>query len=143
MIGLLANKTLEIRFSDTDAMGVVWHGNFLKFFEDAREHFGELFKLEYLEIYKLGFFVPITETRLKHLEPIYYGDKIEISIKFICSKAAKIKFEYVLQNIDTNNIVAKGSTTQVFLNDSTRDLVLYKPPFFKEWESKQNWIDVS
>jgi acyl-CoA thioester hydrolase len=124
-------------------MGVVWHGNYMKFFEDAREHFGELFKLEYLEIHKIGFFVPITETSIKHLGPIYYGDKIEISIKFICNKAAKIKFEYVLKNIGTQKIVAKGTTTQVFVDAETRDLVLYKPPFFHEWESKQNWIDVS
>ena len=143
MIGLCAHKTLEIRFSDTDAMGVVWHGNYLKYFEDAREHFGELFKLEYLLIHKHGFFVPITDTSLKHLEPIYYGDNIQISIKFICTKAAKIQFEYVLKNLETNNIVATGTTTQVFLNESSRDLVLYKPFFFKEWESKQNWINVS
>lgn len=31
---------IKVRFSDTDAMGVVWHGNYLRFFEDAREAFG-------------------------------------------------------------------------------------------------------
>ena len=39
---------LTIRFSETDAMGVVWHGNYLKFFEDAREYFGHKFGMSYL-----------------------------------------------------------------------------------------------
>ena len=105
MIGLLTHKILEVRFSDTDAMGVVWHGNYLKYFEDAREHFGEVFKLEYLETHKKGFLMPIAKTSVKHLAPIYYGDKIEISIKFIYHKAAKIKFEYALKNIKSQKKV--------------------------------------
>ena len=41
----------DIRFSETDAMGVVWHGNYLKYFEDGREAFGKEFGMEYLDIY--------------------------------------------------------------------------------------------
>ena len=39
----ILESTMEIavRFSETDAMGVIWHGNYLKFFEDAREKFGK------------------------------------------------------------------------------------------------------
>ena len=35
MRGLIASKEIEVRFSDTDAMGVIWHGNYLRYFEDG------------------------------------------------------------------------------------------------------------
>lgn len=143
MKGIIAHKNIEVRFSDTDAMGVVWHGNYLKFFEDAREYFGEVFCLEYLEIHRKGFFVPISETKIKYLEPIYYGDKIVVEITFHFNKAAKLHFEYSLKNIDTQKVVAKGITNQVFVSAETRKLVLTKPGFFVDWESKQGWVDVS
>lgn len=139
---IVAHKNIEIRFSDTDAMGVVWHGNYLKFFEDAREYFGEVFCLEYLEIHRMGFFVPIAETKIKYLEPISYGDKIVVEIIFVFNRAAKLNFEYKLRNTDTQNVVAKGITSQVFVSADTRKMILSKPDFFVAWESKQKWIDV-
>ena len=42
---LISEIEIDIRFSETDAMGVVWHGNYLKFFEDGREAFGKEFGL--------------------------------------------------------------------------------------------------
>ena len=42
----LINQTeIAIRFSEVDAMNVVWHGNYLKFFEDGREALGEKYGL--------------------------------------------------------------------------------------------------
>ena len=37
---LSVTKCFDIRFSEVDSMGVVWHGNYAKYFEDAREEFG-------------------------------------------------------------------------------------------------------
>ena len=37
---LSVTKSFDIRFSEVDSMGVVWHGNYAKYFEDAREEFG-------------------------------------------------------------------------------------------------------
>jgi acyl-CoA thioester hydrolase len=142
MRGLFTSRTIEVRFSDTDAMGVVWHGNYLRYFEDAREFFGKEFSLEYLDIHNMGFFVPITETSIKHLDTINYGDQIQVRVKFIFNKAAKIEFHYELFNQTTNRVSAKGTSTQVFVNSENREMILSKPQFFKDWESKQDWTDV-
>ena len=52
---LSITKPFEVRFSEVDSMGVVWHGHYAIYFEDAREAFGAKYDLEYLMMYGKGF----------------------------------------------------------------------------------------
>ena len=52
---LSVTKPFEVRFSEVDSMGVVWHGHYAMYFEDAREAFGAKYGLEYLMMYGKGF----------------------------------------------------------------------------------------
>ncbi|MGB0886635.1 MAG: acyl-CoA thioesterase [Vicingaceae bacterium] len=135
---MLLSNTIEfdIRFSETDAMGVVWHGNYLKYFEDGREAFGKEFGMEYLDIYTNGYFTPIVKSEINHKSPIYYGERAKIITTLIPSKAAKIIFEYTIINMETNVISATGKTMQVFLLEKTRELDLNIPEFYLNWEKK-------
>lgn len=142
MRGLIASKEIEVRFSDTDAMGVIWHGNYLRYFEDGREYFGKKFSIDYLDIHNMGFFVPIAESFIKHLDTINYGDKVEVRIKYVYNKASKMEFKYELFNLTTNSLSATGSSIQVFIDAESRKMILSKPQFFKDWENKQDWVDV-
>lgn len=130
-----------MRFSETDAMGVVWHGNYLKFFEDARDHFGKIHGLDNLQIHNAGFFIPIVHSELHHKAPVHYGEIAVVTAKLIYRESAKIIFEFEIINKNTGMLAAKGTTTQVFLNAKTRELELMKPDFITEWEAQQNWID--
>lgn len=136
MEGLSTTLDIDIRFSETDAMGVVWHGNYLKFFEDAREYFGEIYGLEYLFMYNSGFFTPIVTSSIKHTSTVRYGEKIRVKITHIPTRAAKIKFVYEVINLTTNTIAASGETVQVFLRISDNLLELNKPDFYLNWEQK-------
>ena len=133
---LTIENELRIRFSDTDAMGVVWHGNYLRFFEDGREAFGAKFGLEYLDMYHNGYFTPIVKSGIDHKAPIKYGDRVKLITKHIPQRAAKLVFEYEIINIATNVVCAKGKTIQVFLNVESQELELNTPPFYEEWKNK-------
>ena len=62
---VVTGKTLQytfeqdIKFSDVDSMAVVWHGHYIRFFEDGRESWGKKYGLTYLDVYKHNFFTPI------------------------------------------------------------------------------------
>ncbi len=127
---------VNVRFSDTDAMGVVWHGNYLRYFEDAREAFGNMYELTYLDVYKNGFFTPIVKSEIDFKSPIYYGETIKVVAKYLPFAAAKIIFEYEVINISTGKICTVGKTVQIFLDTTTRLLELNKPAFYTEWEKK-------
>ncbi len=136
---LSAEINLKVRFSETDAMGVVWHGNYLKFFEDAREHFGAIYGMEYLDVYKNGYFTPIVKSEINHKSVVDYGQEVQVIITLIFCAAAKIMFNYKVINTTTNQIAAVGQTIQVFMDAKERTLMLNKPEFYEQWENNLNW----
>ena len=139
MRSLESTIEIAIRFSETDAMGVVWHGNYLKFFEDAREKFGKEFGMEYLDIYNQGFYTPIVKSDINHKASVYYGQQVRVKAILEEHPAAKIVFKYIVTNLNTGEVAATGSTTQVFLNIKDNLLELVKPSFYAEWELSQPW----
>ena len=51
MKNLFASKEIEVRFSEVDSMGIVWHGSYAKYFEDAREEFGKKYNLTWYMVH--------------------------------------------------------------------------------------------
>ncbi len=115
-----------------------WYGMVIiyAFFEDGREAFGAKYELEYLDVYGNGYFTPIVKSEINHKAPIYYGDKVKLITKYIHKRAAKLIFEYQIENIQTGVICATGKTIQVFLRAEERTLDLNNPDFFQKWKDK-------
>ena len=70
----------RIRFSEIDALRVVWHGAYAKYFEDAREQFGRDYGLDYLLIERSGYYAPIVNLSVQYRQPLRYGMEPEIVI---------------------------------------------------------------
>ncbi len=137
---LVAETEIAVRFNEADPLGVVWHGHYLRYFEDAREAFGKKFGLSYLECYQLGYALPIVKSICEYKRPLRYGQRILAVCKFINSPAAKINFEYDLFEFETRQLVATGSTVQVFVTVSNFEMQLTVPEFFVQWKSAQNLL---
>ena len=73
-----------ISFHDTDAMGVVWHGNYIKFFELARETFLEEIKYGYQVMKEEGIAYPITECTCKYRKYLRVTDKVLRVVTLLC-----------------------------------------------------------
>jgi acyl-CoA thioester hydrolase len=134
---LSVTKPFDIRFSEVDSMGVVWHGHYAIYFEDAREAFGDKYGLEYLMMYDKGYFEPIVELTFKYKRVMIYGMKPEITITYRPCEAAKIVFDYEIRDTETNEVVVTGHSVQVFMDRTTHQLVLNSPDFYEEW--KKRW----
>ncbi len=136
----LYNTTSFIpRFGETDAMGVVWHGNYIKYFEDGRESFGEQFDLRYLDFYDNNLLTPIVKITCDYKKPLVYGDKGVVITEFKNTPAAKIIFQYKILNAADNALVAEGHTEQVFINKEGT-LQLTNPDFYQRWKKKHNLL---
>ncbi len=125
---------IRVRFTETDPLGIVWHGNYIQYFEDGREAFGRNHGISYLEQKEYGYTSPIVKSSCEHKLPLRYGDVATIKTFFIDSPAAKMIFRY--QIFDPNDrLVCTGETIQVFLNDKG-ELSLTNPEFFAQWKEK-------
>lgn len=125
---------VAVRFNEADPLGIVWHGHYIRYFEDGREAFGKKYGCSYLDFYKNGLVVPIVKVDCDYKKSLRYGDTVIVEATYHPTTAAKIVFHYQLFNAQTNELVAKGSTTQVFLDTSSNLLQLATPDFFVEWK---------
>ncbi len=134
---MLINKSHQfIKFSEVDSLHVVWHGYYVRYFEDGREAFGKQFNLGYLDIYEAGFAVPLIDLEVKFKRILEYGDTAIIETRFVNSPAAKIIFEYTIYSEKHGYVACTGLTTQVFMLPKTKELQITMPEFFEEWKKK-------
>jgi acyl-CoA thioester hydrolase len=136
---LVKEIEVKVRFSEVDSMGIIWHGAYAKYFEDAREAFGKEFGFGYLFIHDNGFYAPLVELNLQYKKPLKYEDVMWVKITYIPTDAAKIVFEYEIRNAETGELCTTGKSVQVFL-DKQYQLVLFTPPFYQEWKQSHEII---
>lgn len=130
---LKSKTTLRVRFHECDPLQIVWHGNYLKYFEEGREDFGRKHGISYLDAQSRGIATPIVRSVCEHKLPLKYGDIFEVESTYIDSGAAKILFQYKI--IKDEKLVCTGETMQVFLNEKG-EMLLSIPPFFLDWKQK-------
>lgn len=129
---------LEVKFSEADPLGIVWHGHFIRYFEDGREAFGKEYGLKYLDFYRNNIVVPIVNVQCDYKRILRYGHKIRLETTYHDTRAAKLLFKYRMFDAATNEQVATGSSTQVFMHRDNLELMLYPPQFMTDWKAK--WL---
>lgn len=132
---LVHTKEVVVRFSEVDALGIVWHGHYVTYMEDGRESFGAEYGLDYLYIKSQGYTVPLVHIACSYKRSFKYGDTVIIETTFIPCQAAKIQFKYRMFEKGHPELVAEGETVQVFL-DENQQLSLINPTFFEEWKTR-------
>jgi acyl-CoA thioester hydrolase len=131
----LTHRTeMNVRFNEADPLGIVWHGHYLRYFEDGREDFGKVYGLSYLDFYRNGIAVPVVSVECQYKKPLRYGDVMIIETTCIAVPSAKLKFEYKIFDAANQSLAAYGSTIQVFVDAKTFDLQLINSDFFENWK---------
>lgn len=130
---------IRVRFVETDPLGIVWHGNYIQYFEDGREAFGRHHGISYLDQKEHNFSTPIVRSSSEHKLPLRYGDVATVRTTYVDSPAAKMMFRYEIFNPD-GQLVCTGETVQVFV-ELEGELSLTIPLFFMDWKKKVGLID--
>ena len=117
MMDSAGKKCCEVKLTvpiyDLDPLHMVWHGNYLKYFDIART---ELFISSGVDLFdyfeKTNYLFPITKTSTKHIVSLRYRD--EFRCKATCIEAQyKIVIEFKIRLVKNNQICAKGISEQV------------------------------
>ncbi len=130
---LIDRTEVKVRFGEVDSMGIVWHGNYVKYIEEGRESFGKRFGISYLDIYSNNVMAPVVNMNIDFKKQVKYGDMLIVETEFIETPAAKIKFYFRLYRKSDQELVATAQTTQVFI-DMNHEMLLYPPDFVHEWK---------
>ena len=136
---LSAELNIDVMFSEVDPLQILWHGHYIRYFEDAREAFGKQFDLAYLDVYNKGFSIPIIQLNCNYKSALTYGDKVVIKCTYVKSPGAKIIFDYTIKKLGSDVLVAEGRTVQVFVSKDGV-LQLCSPDFYETWKNKMNEV---
>lgn len=120
-----------VRFEEVDPLGIVWHGRYPSFFEDARVALGDRFGIGYLDFYNVGIVTPIKKMHVDYHLPLSYGDPFTIEAILHWSEAARINFEFILRN-EAGEVTTTGYTVQMMM-DEEKNYLLAQPDFYREF----------
>jgi acyl-CoA thioester hydrolase len=103
---------LEIPFHDVDSLRLVWHGHFCKYLEIGRTALFRAHGLDAKDVFGLGYHFLVTETHVRHLQPLRYADLLRVASWF-GEIDNRIRVAYELTNLSTQRVCAVASTTLV------------------------------
>ena len=114
----VAHHTIETRvtYAETDAMGIVYYANYLRWFEMGRTELMRSLGISYKEMEANGTFLPVSEVFCKYIISAKYDDvlDIETSVEFL--KRASIQFTYrILRKTDGAELI-NGKTLHAFVD---------------------------
>ena len=136
------SKHIEVRFSEIDSMGVVWHGSYTLYFEDAREAFGRKYGLGYDTFFDNGFAAPLVELNMQYKKIIRYGMLPRVDIIYRPTESAKIVFDYEIIDETDGSLIATAHSVQVFM-DRDYQLVWENPEFYQKWKERWDVFNVN
>ena len=136
---LTVEKPFAIRFNEVDMMGVVWHGSYVTYLEDAREAFGARYGLSYRKYIDEYTFAPIVELDMRYRKPLRYGMKPVVRITYKPTDAAKILFDYEILDPESGEVFLQASSVQVFM-DRNYNLLWDSPAFYTEWKKEMGLL---
>ncbi|MCG8591438.1 MAG: acyl-CoA thioesterase [Proteobacteria bacterium] len=113
---------LEVPFHDTDAMQVVWHGHYYKYFEAGRTALLRRVGLDVGDLVPSRYRFVVIESKCRHAYPLAYGERVRVEAWFRDVRN-RLCVDYELTNLDRARRAARGHTVLVTLDREGRMLL--------------------
>jgi acyl-CoA thioester hydrolase len=128
---LEAEVTMVTSFQDADPMGVIYHGNFFRFFEEARRVMMDKIGYGYLAMNESGYMWPIIDTRVKYVKAIPFNHTIRVCAK-LSEWENRLRVDYVIYDAETGQRMCKAHTTQVAVSIEKQEMCFVSPKVFMD-----------
>lgn len=122
---------ITVPFYDADAMGIVWHGNYYRYLEVAREALLKQLGYGYRAMKASGYTWPIIDARLKYIKSLTFEQQIRVKAT-LTEFENRLRIDYQIFDVLTGQRTTVGHTLQVAINDSTQEMCFISPDIL--WE---------
>ena len=127
---ITASATIKIQFYHLDPMKVVWHGNYMHFFEQARCNLLDKIDYNYPQMIESGFLWPIVDVRIKYISPLQFAQSILVKATLV-EFENRLKIKYLITDRKTGAKLTEGFTIQVAVDAVTEEMCFETPPVFQ------------
>ncbi len=108
---------IKVRYCETDQMGLVHHGSYINYFEEARISWISNLGFSYSEMEKSGIILPVSKLNVSYLKPAYFDDDLVVNVELAEMPTSRLIFNYTIKNKD--EVIVTGTTVLAFLNKET------------------------
>ncbi|WP_299051001.1 thioesterase family protein [uncultured Polaribacter sp.] len=108
----------RIRYSETDQMGVVYHGNYAQFFELGRTEWLRFLGVTYKDMEINGIMLPVISLKCNFIKSALYDDVLTIKTVLKKKPMVKIEFDYEIFN-QNSDLLCTGNTVLAFMDNKT------------------------
>lgn len=120
-----------VPFHDVDVAGVVWHGHYLKYLENARWALMERLDFGLNAMIASGYAWPVIEAHVKYVRPARFGERLAVQASLV-EWHSRLSVHYLVTNAATTERVARAKTVQVAVESSTGVLQFGSPAVLLE-----------
>jgi acyl-CoA thioester hydrolase len=128
---ITAECEIVAQFYDIDPMQVVWHGNYVRYFEQVRGLLLDKIDYNYPAMEQSGYLWPIVDMRIKFVRPVRYQQRILVQATLL-EYENRLKIGYQCRDIESGEVLTKAHTVQVAVAAATQELNLESPPVLLE-----------
>jgi len=107
---------LRVNYSETDQMGVVYHANYLVWFDRARTEHLRVTGYTYRAMEEAGVFLAVTEARLRFRRPALYDDLVRVRCWVRDLASRRVTFGYAVERAGSGELLATGETSLIALD---------------------------
>lgn len=116
---MVTETRIRVRYGETDQMGVVYHGNYALYFEEARTDALRQIGVSYKNLEKAGVMMPVVQLVMNYKKPATYDELLTIRTTLKTLPTVKIVLDYEVFN-EAGEFLSSGSSTLVFVDMKTQ-----------------------
>jgi len=132
---ITTKNNIEIRYGETDQMGVVYHGSYPAFLEIGRIDWLLQMGFSYAKMEKEFCVLPVITLSINFKKSLYFGDTLHLETSLVKVPQVKISFEYELFNKE-GDLIGTANTMLAFLNKETMKPMACPPDLLAVIKSK-------
>ncbi|QLE00268.1 acyl-CoA thioesterase [Galbibacter sp. BG1] len=109
---------IRVRYSETDKMGVVYHGNYAQYLEMARVEWLRELGVSYRWMEDNGVMLPVVSLQINYKKSARYDDVLTVQATLKKTPSVKIEFDYYIFD-ENGDILAEANTVLAFIDSKT------------------------
>jgi acyl-CoA thioester hydrolase len=128
---LTASAEITVPFHDLDPVDIVWHGNYVRYLEVARDELMNQIGYSHAEMRASGFIWPIVEMKLRYLQAARLRQKLRVRAS-ISEYEVRLKIIYDISDVTSGRRLTRAHTVQVAVRVDTGEMLFQTPAVLRE-----------
>ncbi len=122
--------SLTAEFYDLDPMNIVWHGNYVKYFEAARCAFLDKIDFSYAHMAENQYAFPVVKMNVKYIKPVHFRQKIFVTARLVDAENF-LRFKFFVKD-ENGQLLTTGDVSQICIDLRSRETLFALPQVFRD-----------